>query len=93
MTGSKKLFINLEPVVLAHVKSMTPRELSHVIHAYSIRAVGNPELYKAFDARVADLLESDTFDYASLSNLIFYLMFTDNTCEKTWKQVIDHTLN
>lgn len=93
MTGSKKLFVNLEPVVLAHLNTMTPRELSHTIHAYSIRSAGNPELYKAFDARIVELQKTDIFDYASLSNLIYYLMFTDNTNEEMWHQVVEHTLN
>lgn len=84
MTGSKKLFINLEPVVMSELDKMSPRELSHVLYAYSIRDAGNPELYKSFDGRIEHLLNNDTFDYASLSNLIYYMMFRDNNSESIW---------
>ena len=45
MTGSKKLFNNLEPVVMEAIDSMGAREFSHVLYAYSVRNFGNPELY------------------------------------------------
>ena len=52
MTGSKKLFTNLEPQVLESIDSMGAREYSHVLYAYSVRNLGNPELYKAFDNKL-----------------------------------------
>ena len=32
-------------------------------------------------------------DYATLSNIVYYLMFRDNTDEATWSKVIDATLD
>lgn len=92
MMGSKKLFVNLEPNVEKLVPSMNAREFSHISFAYSNRTAGNPELYKAFDKKVAEVLESP-LDYPTLANIIFYLMFRENTDEALWDLVIDKTLD
>jgi len=52
MTGSNKLFIHLEPLVIKHLDNIATRDLGHVLYAYSIRNLGNPELYKAFEQKL-----------------------------------------
>lgn len=90
--GSKKLFANLEKNVLQLVPSMNAREFSTILYAYSVRSAGNPELYAAFDKKVAAVLQ-EPCDYATLSNVILYLMFRDNADEALWDAVIDKTLD
>jgi len=53
MSGSDKLFFHLEPLILAQLDDFSPRDLSHILYAYSIREVGNPEFYKAMDAKIS----------------------------------------
>jgi hypothetical protein len=52
MAGSDKLFIHLEPLILKQLDKFSIRDLSHVMYAYSIREVGNPEFYKAMNTRL-----------------------------------------
>lgn len=61
------------------------------MYAYSVRNVGNPELYKAFDSRVEGLIAYEAFDYPMLSNLIYYMLFRTNTNETIWKAIVEHT--
>jgi len=61
------------------MNNFNSRDLSHVMYGYSIRDVGNPELYKAIDKRVEDLLDQgEVFDYPTCHNMLYYLMFKDN---------------
>jgi hypothetical protein len=91
--GSDKLFIHLEPIILKNIDSIPARDLSHIAYAYSVRAAGNPELYKALERRLEDLADQgDPFDYPSLHNLLYFLMFRDITNEKIWKHMIESTL-
>ena len=48
--GSKKLYFNLEDQVIKSLESAKPNELSNMLYSYSIRNMGNPEVYKVFDA-------------------------------------------
>lgn len=102
MTGTNKLFIHLEPLVLENIDKMEPRDLGHIMYAYSIRNIGNPELYKAFEKRIEEYIDNqgnenepnmDHFDFPFLSNLIYYMMFRTNTNSKIWKNIIEATLN
>jgi hypothetical protein len=94
MSGSDKLFFHLEPTIIAQLDNFTTRDLSHVLYAYSIREVGNPEFYRAMDNKISQIVESgEILDYPTLSNLIYYLMFRDNTDEKVWRHVIECTLS
>ena len=65
-----------------------------MLYAYSIRSVGNPEFYKVMDKKILNYVENEeVFDYPTLSNLIYYMMFTDNTSEQVWRHLIDSTLH
>lgn len=56
--------------------------------------MGNPQLYKAMDAKINQIVDSgEILDYPTLSNLIYYLMFRENTDEKVWNHVIESTLH
>jgi len=93
MAGSAKLFTHLEPAVLKNLASFSSRDLSHVLYAYSVRNAGNPEIYKAFDARLEQLADSDELlDYPTLHDMLYYMMFRDNTSEKVWTYLINCTL-
>jgi len=63
------------------------------MYAYSIRTIGNPELYKAIDKRIENYIDSgEVFDYPTLSNMIYYMMFRNNTNSKIWDAIIESTL-
>jgi hypothetical protein len=53
MWGKDKTYINLEQIVLKNMNNISERDLSHLMYAYSIRNAGNPEIYKAFDEKLA----------------------------------------
>ena len=46
------------------------------MYSYSVRKVGNPELYTLFDKKLNQIV--DDLDYPSLFNAIYYLLFTTN---------------
>ena len=52
MAGSNKLYLHLEPLIIKNIDQFNSRDLSHILYAYSVRAAGNPEIYKAFDRRL-----------------------------------------
>lgn len=57
MNGEDKTFYNLEPIVLKNIDSISDRDLTHLMYAYSIRAAGNPELYAAFDKKLGQIAD------------------------------------
>ena len=89
--GKDKTFYNLEPTVLKNIDSLSDRDLSSLMYAYSVRKVGNPELYKAFDKKLDKIAEG--LDYPSLFNVIYYMMFTDNTNKELWEKIVSATVN
>jgi hypothetical protein len=94
MAGSPKLFVHLEPLVLANLGSLSSRDLSHVAYAYSVRNAGNPELHKAFEERIMQCIEQgEVFDYPTMHNLIYHLIFRDNKNEAIWKHIVESTLH
>jgi hypothetical protein len=93
MSGSDKLFVHLEPLVMENLSNFSDRDFSHVIYAYSIRAVGNPELYNAIDARLDTMAASgEILDYPTMHNLLYYLMFRESKNDKVWAHMIESTL-
>ena len=55
--------------------------------------MGNPELYKALDKRIESFIDNkEIFDYPTLFNTIYYMMFRENTSEKIWAHLIESTL-
>lgn len=76
------------------MQSLTPRDLSQIAYAYSSRNLGNPELHQAFEKRLLQYTDSkEYFDYPTMHNLIYYLIFKDNTNKKIWKYIVDSTVN
>ena len=65
--------------------------MSHIMYAYGIRGLGNPELHKAFERRLQ--LDADKLDYPSLFNVIYYLMFRECADETIWRKIVDNTTN
>lgn len=55
-----------------------------------MRNVGNPELHKAFEAKIDKIV--DNLDYPSLFNVIYYLIFRDNGNKALWERVMKATL-
>jgi len=46
------------------------------------------------DAQIGKIVDSgEMLDYPTLSNLIYYMMFRDNTDQKTWEHIIESTLS
>lgn len=91
MNGKDKTFFNLEPVILKNLDKLEPREATHLLYAYSVRNVGNPELYKALDNKLAKI--ASQLDYPGLQNAIYYMLFRENANEQIWKGLVEATVN
>jgi hypothetical protein len=91
MSGNDKTYYNLEPIILKDINKLHPRDLTALMYSYSVRNVGNPELYKAFDKRITEV--ADKLDYPSLFNAIYYMLFRENANEETWKKLVQSTIN
>jgi hypothetical protein len=79
MWGKDKTYTNLEPIVLKNINNISERDLSHIMYAYSIRNAGNPDIYKAFETKLATFNMSN--DYPTLYNVVFYMLFRENNNE------------
>lgn len=62
--------------MIKNIGKFEDRDLTHLMYAYSVRKVGNPELYKIFDKKLKDIV--GRLDYPSLFNVIYYMLFTEN---------------
>jgi len=91
MNGLSKTYFTLEPIVLQSINTIPDRDLTHLMYSYSVRGVGNPELHKAFESRLEEIV--GRLDYPSMFNAIYYMLFTENTNEKIWRQIVDNTIN
>lgn len=76
MAGSDKVYFSLEATVLKGLNSLSDRDVTQLMYAYSVRNVGNPELHKAFEKRLDSM--ASKLDYPSLFNAIYYMLFTEN---------------
>jgi hypothetical protein len=74
---------------LKNLDKISDRDVSHLAYAYGVRNVGNPELHKAFNARIIEM--ADRLDYPSLFNVIYYLLFKENGDLNLWKRIIQTT--
>lgn len=94
MAGSDKLFVHFEPTVLSKLNNFSSRDLSHIMYGYSIRQnVGNPELYKAINNRLTEKIDGgEIFDYPTISNMLYYMMFQDNTDRKIWEGIVNSAI-
>ena len=52
MCGRDKTFFAFESTLLMGLDSLSDREVTHLMYAYGVRKVGNPELHKAFVKRL-----------------------------------------
>jgi hypothetical protein len=91
MNGKDKTFYTFEPKILKSIDSIPDRELSHLMYAYGVRGVGNPELHKAFEKKIGHMIER--LDYASMFNVIYYLLFRDIGDKKIWERIIKTTVD
>lgn len=89
MCGQDKTFTVLEPTILATIDSIPDRDLTHLMYAYSVRGVGNPELHAAFERRLDEM--ADRLDYPSLFNAIYYMLFRENANEGIWRKLVENT--
>lgn len=90
MNGNDKTFYLLEKTVLKELPKVSDRDATHLMYAYGIRNVGNPELHKAFEMRLDEC--ASNLDYPSLSNALYYMMFKENTNDSIWSQLINTTV-
>lgn len=90
MNGKDKTFYNLEPIVLKGLDKLNDRDATHLMYAYSVRNVGNPELHKAFENKLGKI--AGDLDYPSLFNAIYYMLFRENANENIWKKLVEATL-
>lgn len=82
MNGKDKTFYNFERAIMKNIDNFSDRDFTHVLYAYSVRNVGNPELYKAFDKKLDEIV--DRLDYPSLFNAIYYLLFKECDNMELW---------
>ena len=90
MCGRDKTFYALEQTVIKGLPSLSDRDVTHLMYAYGVRNVGNPELHKAFEKRLEAMV--DTLDYPSMFNVVYYLLFRDNADRSLWQKVVNATI-
>lgn len=79
---------------MKNLDKCTVRDLGHILYAYGIRGLGNPELHKAFETKIEALIDAgETFDFPFMANLIYYMMFRKNANQKIWEYIVEETLN
>lgn len=88
--GRNKTFVQLEQPIHDNFDNFDIRSLSEVMYAYGFREQGNPELHEKFLKRILD--QDELMDHQTVSNLLYYAMFTDNTDEAIWTKIIQNNL-
>ena len=81
----------MEPIVLNNIDAIPDRDLTHLMYAYGLRGVGNPELHQAFERRLEAI--SDRLDYPGMFNAIYYLLFRECKNEKIWRNIVENTVS
>lgn len=82
MCGRDKTFFTFEATVLKGLDKLSDRDATHLMYAYGVRKVGNPELHKAFEKRLDKMVSN--LDYPSLFNAVYYLLFTESANKSLW---------
>ena len=91
MVAQEKTFVHLEKYVLQSLPSLQPRDLTHIMYAYSVRGAGNPQLHAEFEKRLEAV--ADQLDYPGLHNAIYYMLFRENAHEGIWKKLVQNTVS
>ena len=82
MCGRDKTFFTFEATVLKNLDKISDRDVTHLMYAYGVRAVGNQELHKAFEKKLEAI--AARLDYPSLFNAVYYLLFTESANKQLW---------
>lgn len=90
MNGLSKTYYALEPIVIQELDNISDRDATHLMYAYGVRGVGNPELHQAFEKRLEKC--AGDLDYPSLHNAIYYMLFRESANETIWRQFVDQTV-
>ena len=90
MAGSDKVFFTFESTVLKGLEGLNARDATHLMYAYGVRAVGNPELHKDFEKKLEAI--ASTLDYPSLFNAFYYMLFTESGNRALWQKLVDATV-
>ena len=88
--GKDSTFVELEQRVMKHFDQFDFKSLSYVMHAYGLREQGNPGLHKRFLKAISD--QDQIRDYQTISNIVYYLMFTDNKDQELWTKIVREVL-
>lgn len=88
--GDDQTFVKLEQRITKLFDKFDLKTLSYIMHAYSNRQQGNPELHKKYIDKIRET--TDFHDYQVLSNVIYYLMFETNKDYDIWLKVVKQTL-
>lgn len=64
--------------------------MSHLMYAYGIRDVGNPELHQKFEAKITEM--GDRLDYQSMFNVVYYMLFRGITNKALWEKIVHNTI-
>ncbi len=89
--GHDKTYSDLEPFVIKNIEEFDMKSLSNVIETYGNREQGSPHLHEKFIKRIKE--NKEQLDHYTIANLLYYLMYTDNTDEEIWVQMIEQTLS
>lgn len=90
MCGRDKTFYTFEPTVLKGLESMSDRDATHLMYAYGVRNLGNPELHKAFEKKLEKI--ASNLDYPSLFNAFYYMMFRDSGNKALFEKLVNATV-
>lgn len=85
MCGRDKTFFAFESTVLKGLQEgsgVNDRDATHLMYAYSVRGVGNPELHKAFEKKLEEI--AHRLDYPALFNAFYYMLFTESGNKQLW---------
>ena len=88
--GRDKTFFVFESKILKNMDTISDRDVTHLMYAYGVRNVGNPELHKAFEKKLGEI--ADRLDYPSLHNAIYYMLFREIANKLIWEKIIKATV-
>lgn len=73
----------MEPTILKEFDTISDRDMTHLMYAYSVRGVGNPELHAAFEKKLGQI--ASNLDYPSMFNAIYYMLFREIKDRALWE--------